>query len=266
MLINLRNALMTRKRTPTAKDYVQSGLVAMWDGIENAGWGVHDANATTWKDLIGSYDATLTAAGSFSADSLVCTGGEQEDAALSIPAAKCSDYIPQADFSTVEAVFRLTSKWGNYPSTKGPQILFAVGNPTPTNRGGMMYWTETNTSNYKYLIIDGRTVPTHPCVDTVSLFGVRMSASAVYGAVAADRPITLCARNGIVQTTRAPSGLSRRSNAGGVSFGGAFNDTIPDGYYGMSGEICCVRVYGQQLTASEIARNYAIDKARFNLP
>lgn len=23
----------------TAKDYVQDGLVAMWDGIENAGWG-----------------------------------------------------------------------------------------------------------------------------------------------------------------------------------------------------------------------------------
>ena len=37
----------------TAKDYVQDGLIAMWDGIENTGWGVHDPNATTWKDLIG---------------------------------------------------------------------------------------------------------------------------------------------------------------------------------------------------------------------
>ena len=35
----------------TARDYVQNGLVAMWDGIENAGWGVHDPNATTWVDL-----------------------------------------------------------------------------------------------------------------------------------------------------------------------------------------------------------------------
>ena len=26
----------------TAKDYAQNGLLAMWDGIENAGWGVHD--------------------------------------------------------------------------------------------------------------------------------------------------------------------------------------------------------------------------------
>ena len=40
--------------TITAKSYVQDGLIAMWDGIENAGWGVHDMNATMWKDLTGN--------------------------------------------------------------------------------------------------------------------------------------------------------------------------------------------------------------------
>ena len=45
---------------PTARDYVQNGLIAMWDGIENAGWGVHDPNATVWKDLIGSSDLSMT--------------------------------------------------------------------------------------------------------------------------------------------------------------------------------------------------------------
>lgn len=40
------------KAGPTAKDYVQDDLIAMWDGIENAGWGVHDQKATVWKDLI----------------------------------------------------------------------------------------------------------------------------------------------------------------------------------------------------------------------
>ena len=40
----------------TARSYVQDGLVAMWDGIENAGWGVHDNNAAVWKDLIGEND------------------------------------------------------------------------------------------------------------------------------------------------------------------------------------------------------------------
>lgn len=37
---------------PTASDYVLDGLVAMWDGIENAGWGVHDENATKLFELV----------------------------------------------------------------------------------------------------------------------------------------------------------------------------------------------------------------------
>lgn len=44
----------------TAKDYIQNGLVAMWDGIENVGWGQHDSNATVWKDLVGESDGTLS--------------------------------------------------------------------------------------------------------------------------------------------------------------------------------------------------------------
>ena len=51
------------KQGKTARDYVQDGLVAMWDGIENAGYGIHDTNATTWKNLIGdmAWDMTVPA-------------------------------------------------------------------------------------------------------------------------------------------------------------------------------------------------------------
>ena len=37
-----------------AFSYIQKGLVACYDGIENAGAGVHDPNATTWVDLTGN--------------------------------------------------------------------------------------------------------------------------------------------------------------------------------------------------------------------
>ena len=60
----------------TAKDYVQDGLIAMWDGIENAGWGIHDPNATVWKDISGhGNDAVLSGSISFVADHIVMTGG-----------------------------------------------------------------------------------------------------------------------------------------------------------------------------------------------
>lgn len=34
-----------------ASSYIQDGLIALYDGIENAGVGVHDANATSWLNL-----------------------------------------------------------------------------------------------------------------------------------------------------------------------------------------------------------------------
>lgn len=37
---------------PTAADYVQDGLIAIWDGIENVGWGEHDPDSTFWVELI----------------------------------------------------------------------------------------------------------------------------------------------------------------------------------------------------------------------
>lgn len=37
---------------PTAADYIQDGLIAQWDGIENAGWGVNDKTVDYWEELI----------------------------------------------------------------------------------------------------------------------------------------------------------------------------------------------------------------------
>lgn len=36
----------------SAKDYVQDGLVSMFDAIENIGWGVHDGESVNWVDLM----------------------------------------------------------------------------------------------------------------------------------------------------------------------------------------------------------------------
>ena len=52
----------------TARDYVHDGLVAMLDGIENAGWGVHDPNATTWTELIGGKTFNLSSGIEFGDD------------------------------------------------------------------------------------------------------------------------------------------------------------------------------------------------------
>ena len=44
----------------SSDSYVRRNLVALWDGIDNAGAGVHDDSTTVWKDLSGNgFDGTL---------------------------------------------------------------------------------------------------------------------------------------------------------------------------------------------------------------
>ena len=57
----------------TSQSYVQNGLVAQWDGIENIGVGQHDDAAKFWADLTGNgHNLTNFNSGlSWKADSLV---------------------------------------------------------------------------------------------------------------------------------------------------------------------------------------------------
>jgi len=54
----------------TVSDYVQDGLVAVWDGIENAGWGVHDRQATEWRELINGTYTVLGRKGYFDGNAM----------------------------------------------------------------------------------------------------------------------------------------------------------------------------------------------------
>lgn len=58
-IMNLTKEEDSGWKDSTAKNYVQDGLIHMWDGIENAGWGVHDISPSAWKDLKGNEDLTL---------------------------------------------------------------------------------------------------------------------------------------------------------------------------------------------------------------
>ena len=83
----------------TSASYVQDGLIAQWDGIDNVGIGGHDATATVWKDLAGNYDLSLLAGGSWSdkGNALVVEGA----------AAICSNSLPA--YVTIEVVYKMTN-------------------------------------------------------------------------------------------------------------------------------------------------------------
>jgi hypothetical protein len=100
-----------------SSSYVQSGLIAQWDGINNAGTGTHDPTATTWKDLKGSLDMTLTDKGSWTADgnALFCNNGAGAQGASATPA-----------YKTIEIVYKMTWAGGRIMFSSGIKSRFAV--------------------------------------------------------------------------------------------------------------------------------------------
>lgn len=66
---------MTCAAAVTSRSYVQQGLVAQYDGIDNAGYGVHNDSAKIWKDLTGNgNDGTCASQLSWTANSWSVSG------------------------------------------------------------------------------------------------------------------------------------------------------------------------------------------------
>ena len=116
MIIGARNGAWS-KSGYTARDYVQDGLIAMWDGIENAGWGVHDPNATAWKDLSGNGN-----------DLIVTKPGLWSDKAFNFDGTKCCYRDENLDGSIYfeSCVFLLNGRWIVNLSNKSSYTRFMV--------------------------------------------------------------------------------------------------------------------------------------------
>ena len=60
----------------TSLVYLQSGLAAQWDGIENAGRGQHSADTKTWTDLVGGWNAVSADGTHWAADGYAFAYGQ----------------------------------------------------------------------------------------------------------------------------------------------------------------------------------------------
>ena len=217
---------------PTARDYVQDGLVAMWDGIENAGWGVHDDGATVWKDVVGSYDMTISTGGTWSKNSFVSNPSYMQTANIGrdidgILTIECRCKVNSA--GNGRAVIGFDSKpTSNVISASRYVVYRANGTVNFTGRGSFF---------------------------TGAGLGVAASYTGVFQS-SGGVDISDGYMDGVAQTISPSGGYGFGYNAPSVSqFSG----------YKLDGEIYSVRIYSRALTAAEIAANYAVDRARFNL-
>ena len=230
--------------------YVTDGLVAYWDGEWNVGGGVHGQNSNKWKNLISSDgDLTMPLASSFEiADKCVRFNG--------------TGYATSAPTNIIQAslrgTFEIVVQRGVAASGEFRNI-FSCGNMVWWRSFGSTSGGPIGASAYLSSAAGFRRY-SMPNVDTVEL--------ASYAFVfdkdnTQSKAVTRLYRNGSSKTNFSfPASYGRAAD---IPTSDAISIGSGDNRDGVT-SIYCVRVYDRNLTAAEISANYAVDKARFNLP
>ena len=226
------------KAAPTARSYVQDGLIAMWDGIENAGWGVHDASATVWKDLTGN---GLNLPLSTTTLEVLSNGVRRKTTGTHSTVSKVG-WINTSS-RTLEMCVTTPSSINSFS-----QVLLATTTvsaspavPCLVKKGaGYFEWSQ-QWNNSKIIFKSNITLT--------------LSSSYNYGNT------TKGYVNGEVQAGNASDRWGFTADTISVLGDSRGEDYAPFGYCAHN-----VRLYSRALSADEVAANYAIDKERFNLP
>ena len=220
-----------------ASSYIQNGLVACWDGIENAGAGTHDAGATVWKDIVGGYEFALTGV-TVDADRMTFAGATTSYGVLS--AAGTAATFGAARNGTMEVVY--VSRVGN-----ASQVFVH----TPASIGIALGETISGTTHvlvpYTTYGTEGKSAFSFTSGATTNTVAVRYAAGVPAAARANGAALVLLGDAYWIS-----------DDASEVFVGKNNRDTIS-----VPGSIYCIRLYNRQLTDVEIAYNNLVDQARF---
>ena len=218
----------------TSLSYVQEGLIAQWDGIENAGRGQHDPNAAYPVELVSGIEQTLT--GTMPAhDSWFELGSGY----LHFTSASISNALNEGH-ATIELVI---AKNGSYVHNGG---FIGFGG---TTRGFWAYQQGTLLTAYSYHArASGEYQNINYNADGTNtvyfLLGGANGSASSYGANGAR----------INNVTRFSTDCDDDCYIGALS---ALPDTRP------TAQVFSIRVYNRILTEEELRRNSRIDKDRF---
>ena len=240
----------------SAADYVRSGLIALWDGTENNGFGNHDPDATLLTNLVGGNSLTpVKSSYTITPSSIhLVSNGMYADVPGINDANNSGEWSVQivaknnsTSTSGAQCLFTLAGYGGN--SSHKPQLYDANGVNTcgcnAINIGTAAGWTTL----LGIAPLQIRTI-------TLTIDSKSSSANTYYA----------CYRNDILTKS---GGRAKSANAGTyterISIA-CFNPANSSQYWWMRDiEIFSVRVYLKVLSASDISHNYTVDKLRFNL-
>lgn len=217
----------------TIADYIQDGLIAMWDGefnaIDSDGAWYHDPDATVWMDLVG--DADLTVFKPWSDNALVGDGVSRM--------AHTSQSSQFLMFQTVEACFKTESEDFQF-------VYIDVGRRTCIG----CYGTSVGVGLRQARLLDSSSLDRNLTISTIYA-----------GTSTSDNTSVFACANGVPLTKTGSGNWSAPLAWNSVTIGSAYRATTSC----FKGQVFCVRMYSRALSESEIHHNYLVDQARFGL-
>lgn len=239
MLQRRRSLIEASSISPiTPSDYVQDGLIHMWDGEINDGVG-HSTTLSTWKDLVGNIDLTVSE-NAIIGDKYI--GNDTVQGYI-------ASYSSRISCKTMQIVFKRNS----FDTSRTTFVL--SNRQADTRVNGNFHF---NYGNLGYLYFES--------LATISnRRGVPMPLN--------DMNIHTVSASWSSNSSGASLGYDNTcytmvSSLSGTGRNGATNFLIGSnengGTYTLLGNIYCVRLYDRVLTAEEIIKNQKIDLIRFN--
>ena len=247
MMIAARNSFLMGggASTPTARDYVQDGLVAMFDTIENVAFGVSDHSDRRVVNLVGG-DPLWT----YNLAEGTVFGANYITSQTASPFASNSFTVDRDPFSYIEVVFTPnTFSNGAFIFCLSKGYSYGIKHTMIEYKnapGGAVLQPYRYAPNKEYAVFDQS-----PALGTRYTLCFACSGASM----------TAAFRNGV--ELRIQSGYASSNNAvtgSGVWGGQGVNVRTTPGWLMHS-----ARLYSRTLTAAEVAANYAIDAARFGL-
>lgn len=229
----------------TAKYYVQDGLVALWDGIENAGWGRHDADIEEWKDLKGGESNFILSDTSIVEENKIVFPQNTSNASdtqtvdvkhFRFPYVEIVFSTKRVSWGDSRVVLLGNEYWGNVQSivTSSPS-----GDPDGSRYIGFGLERTLSENGSQAFVIPNLSV-----VECGFKCGTVRPAN-----------INPVVNGQIVQYITRPNIYTTTTTDKWILCGAGSNEIT----------IYCLRFYSRALNSDEVAHNYAIDKERFGL-
>ena len=249
MLGSNGNEFFSEEWNPSAADYIQDGLVAMWDAEENVGFGQHEDNPMVWKDLSGNGLDMLSNGDPVFYDKYIQPTSVRQMWHTDVT--DLMDSVLQDGMVSMELVGEAVPGYQN--GNKG--CIFGGGNLT----GNGIFITFVQTD-----------------IGRIGAWGrVGGAVAQIYGRYNPLGYVSVVS-DGTSLTTRYKSQTGTFSQSASVStplpsvstkrFCIGYRYTYSGDNPSIHGEkFYCIRIYNRPLSALEIEYNYTIDKMRFGL-